>query len=143
MAHLQLVKQTASGILLPATPESEGFVHSVKTGEWIHADFRRVRNYAFHKRFFKLLQLGFDYWTPVGGVLSPDELSLINRFVTYLVEMSGHQYGDVLTSAADEFLLKEGQLRTGDVALLKSFEPYRAWVTVQAGYFDEVVLPNN
>lgn len=143
MAHLQLVKQTASGILLPATPESEGFVHSVKTGEWIHADFRRVRNYTFHKRFFKLLQLGFDYWTPVGGVLSPDELSLINRFVTYLVEMSGHQYGDVLTSAADEFLLKEGQLRTGDVALLKSFEPYRAWVTVQAGYFDEVVLPDN
>ncbi|STL39520.1 phage protein [Escherichia coli] len=67
MAHIQLVKQTSSGLLLPATPESCDFLHQIKIGEWIHADFKRVRNYAFHKRFFKLLQLGFDYWTPVGG----------------------------------------------------------------------------
>ncbi|EJF5838871.1 DUF1367 family protein [Salmonella enterica] len=143
MAQLQLVKHTSSGILLSATPESGDFLHSVKIGEWIHADFKRVRNYAFHKRFFKLLQLGFDYWTPVGGSLSPDELQLVNRFVGYLVEMSGQRYGEVLSAAADEFLLLEGQLRTRDVALLKSFEPYRAWVTVQAGYYDEVILPDN
>ncbi|ECA7488429.1 DUF1367 family protein, partial [Salmonella enterica subsp. enterica serovar Enteritidis] len=49
MAHLQLVKQTSSGLLLPATPESEDFLRSVKIGAWIHADFKRVRNYAFHK----------------------------------------------------------------------------------------------
>lgn len=67
MAHIQLVKQTSSGLLLPATPESCDFLHQIKIGEWIHADFKRVRNYAFHKRFFKLLQLGFDYWTPIGG----------------------------------------------------------------------------
>ncbi|EBV2116768.1 hypothetical protein DN192_24010, partial [Salmonella enterica subsp. enterica serovar Typhimurium] len=70
MAHLQLVKQTSSGLLLPATPESGDFLRSVKIGEWIHADFKRVRNYAFHKRFFKLLQLGFDYWTPTGGTVT-------------------------------------------------------------------------
>ncbi len=57
MAHIQLVKQTSSGLLLPATPESCDFLHQIKIGEWIHADFKRVRNYAFHKRFFKLLQL--------------------------------------------------------------------------------------
>lgn len=143
MAHLQLVKQTSSGLLLPATPESEDFLRSVKIGEWIHADFKRVRNYAFHKRFFKLLQLGFDYWTPVGGSLSPDERQLVNRFIVYLIKMSGYQYGETLTAVADEFLLMEGQLRTQEVALLKSFEPYRAWVTVEAGYFDEVILPDN
>ncbi len=66
MAHIQLVKQTSSGLLLPATPESCDFLYQIKIGEWIHADFKRVRNYAFHKRFFKLLQLGFDYWTPIG-----------------------------------------------------------------------------
>ncbi|EEB7410688.1 DUF1367 family protein [Salmonella enterica] len=143
MAHLQLVKHTLSGVLLPATPESEDFLHSVKIGEWIHADFKRVRNYAFHKRFFKLLQLGFEYWTPVGGTLSPDELQLIDRFVGYLVKMSGHRYRGVLTAAADDFLLEEGQLQTREIVLLKSFEPYRAWVTVQAGYYDEVILPDN
>ncbi|EKC9051505.1 DUF1367 family protein [Salmonella enterica] len=143
MAQLQLVKHTSSGVLLPATPENGEFLHSVKIGEWIHADFKRVRNYAFHKRFFKLLQLGFDCWTPAGGSLSPDELQLVNRFVGYIVEMSGQRYGEVLSAAADEFLLAEGRLRTRDVALLKSFEPYRAWVTVQAGYYDEVILPDN
>ncbi|EBV2195236.1 hypothetical protein DN155_23660, partial [Salmonella enterica subsp. enterica serovar Afula] len=35
MAHLQLVKQTSSGLLLPATPESGDFLRSVKIGEWI------------------------------------------------------------------------------------------------------------
>lgn len=53
MAHIQLVKQTSSGLLLPATPESCDFLHQIKIGEWIHADFKRVRNYAFHKRFFQ------------------------------------------------------------------------------------------
>lgn len=143
MAQLQLVKHTLSGVLLPATPESEDFLQSVKIGEWIHGDFKRLRNYAFHKRFFKLLQLGFEYWTPVGGTLSPDELQLIDRFVGYLVKMSGHRYGEVLTAVADGFLLEEGQLRTREIVLLKSFEPYRAWVTVQAGYYDEVILPDN
>ncbi|EDM1758262.1 hypothetical protein AH553_24475 [Salmonella enterica subsp. diarizonae] len=143
MAQLQLVKHTLSGLLLPATPESGDFLQSVKIGEWIHGDFKRLRNYAFHKRFFKLLQLGFEYWTPVGGILSPDELQLIDRFVGYLVKMSGHRYGEVLTAAADDFLLEEGQLQTREIVLLKSFEPYRAWVTVQAGYYDEVILPDN
>ncbi|EGI6490896.1 DUF1367 family protein [Salmonella enterica subsp. enterica serovar Hvittingfoss] len=142
MVHLQLVKHL-SGVLLPATPESGDFLHSVKPGEWIHGDFKRLRNYAFHKRFFKLLQLGFEYWTPVGGSLSPDELRLIDRFVGYLVKMSGQRYGEVLTAAADDFLLTEGQLQTREIVLLKSFEPYRAWVTVQAGYYDEVILPDN
>ena len=81
MAHIQLVKQTSSGLLLPATPESCDFLHQIKIGEWIHADFKRVRNYAFHKRFFKLLQLGFDYWTPNGGAITPRERELVSGFV--------------------------------------------------------------
>ncbi|MGU0160616.1 DUF1367 family protein [Escherichia coli] len=36
------------GLLLPATPESCDFLHQIKIGEWIHVDFKRVRNYAFH-----------------------------------------------------------------------------------------------
>lgn len=88
MAHIQLVKQTSSGLLLPATPESCDFLHQIKIGEWIHADFKRVRNYAFHKRFFKLLQLGFDYWTPVGGAITSRERKLVSGFVDYLCDWS-------------------------------------------------------
>ncbi|EGX4443663.1 DUF1367 family protein [Salmonella enterica] len=114
MAHLQLVKQTSSGLLLPATPESEDFLRSVKIGAWIHADFKRVRNYAFHKRFFKLLQLGFDYWTPIGGAILPQE----------------------------QYLHKVAVNRTLDVALLKSFDAFREWVTIQAGFYTEHYYPD-
>ncbi|HHK5661004.1 TPA: DUF1367 family protein, partial [Serratia marcescens] len=137
----QLVK-SAPTILTPATIEASDFVQRVKLGEWIQAEFRRVRNYQYHKRFFKLLQFGFDYWTPTGGALTLPERELIDGFVGYLVEMSGQQHGEVITAVADEYLLKVGQLRTQEIALLKSFEPYRAWATVEAGYFYEVVLPN-
>ncbi|WP_216084501.1 DUF1367 family protein, partial [Shigella sonnei] len=29
MAHIQLIKQTSSGLLLPATPESCDFLHQI------------------------------------------------------------------------------------------------------------------
>ncbi|MBP1129362.1 hypothetical protein JOE25_000905 [Serratia sp. PL17] len=142
MAQLIQLVKSAPTILTPATIEASDFLQRVKLGEWIQADFRRVRNYQYHKRFFKLLQFGFDYWTPTGGALTLPERQLIDGFVGYLVEMSGQQHGEVISAVADEYLLKVGQLRTQEIALLKSFEPYRAWATVEAGYFYEVVLPN-
>ncbi|HBB6714664.1 TPA: DUF1367 family protein [Serratia marcescens] len=142
MAQLIQLVKSAPTILTPATIEASDFVQRVKLGEWIQAEFRRVRNYQYHKRFFKLLQFGFDYWTPTGGALTLPERELIDGFVGYLVEMSGQQHGEVITAVADEYLLKVGQLRTQEIALLKSFEPYRAWATVEAGYYYEVVLPN-
>jgi len=142
MAQLIQLVKSAPTILTPATIEASDFLQRVKLGEWIQAEFRRVRNYQYHKRFFKLLQFGFDYWTPTGGALTLPERELIDGFVGYLVEMSGQQHGEVITAVADEYLLKVGQLRTQEIALLKSFEPYRAWATVEAGYYYEVVLPN-
>lgn len=142
MAQLIQLVKSAPTILTPATIEASDFVQRVKLGEWIQAEFRRVRNYQYHKRFFKLLQFGFDYWTPTGGALTLPERELIDGFVGYLVEMSGQQHGEVITAVADEYLLKVGQLRTQEIALLKSFEPYRALATVEAGYYYEVVLPN-
>lgn len=141
MAQIQFIKST-SQILTPATPEASEFLQRIKAGEWVSAEFRRVRNYRFHKRFFKLLQLGFDYWTPAGGALTAGELELVDRFVSFQIKMAGHQFGPTLCTFADEFILLEGQLRTREIALLKAFEPYREWVTIQAGYYDDVILPD-
>ncbi|VFS74428.1 Protein of uncharacterised function (DUF1367) [Kluyvera cryocrescens] len=68
MAHeLQLIKQS-SGILIPATPETSDILQSkIKLGAVLVAEFRQVRNPAFHRRFFALLNLGFEYWEPTGG----------------------------------------------------------------------------
>ncbi|WP_049235566.1 DUF1367 family protein [Serratia marcescens] len=141
MAQIQLQK-IGPAILTPATPEASEFVQRIKLGEWIHADFRRVRNYRFHKRFFKLLQLGFDYWTPTGGAILPEERKLVNGFVDYLCRQVGQQHSVALADAAEQYLADAAHTRTGDLALLKSFDAYREWVTIQAGYYTEHVYPD-
>ncbi|RCJ54991.1 DUF1367 family protein, partial [Klebsiella pneumoniae] len=128
MAQIQLQK-IGPAILTPATPEASEFVQRIKLGEWIHADFKRVRNYLFHKRFFKLLQLGFDYWTPTGGAILPEERKLVNGFVDYLCQHVGQQHNVALADAAELYLADAAHTRTGDLVLLKSFDAYREWVT--------------
>ena len=86
MAHIQLVKQTSSGLLLPATPESCDFLHQIKIGEWEH--------------------------TPA------------------------------LSEAAEQYLNTVATRRTRDTALLKSFEAFREWVTIQAGFYTEHIYPD-
>jgi hypothetical protein len=38
----------------------------MKAGELTHADFKRVRNYKFHKKYFALLDFAFEQWEPSG-----------------------------------------------------------------------------
>ncbi|EBX1607785.1 DUF1367 family protein, partial [Salmonella enterica subsp. enterica] len=42
----------------------------------------------------------------------------------------------------EQYLHNVATLRTGDVALLKSFDAFREWVTVQAGFYTEHFYPD-
>lgn len=76
--ELQLIKHH-SGILIPATPETSDILQSkTRLGDVLVAKFRRVRNPAFHRRFFALLNLGFEYWEPTGGAISSNERKLVS-----------------------------------------------------------------
>lgn len=57
MAQLIQLVKSAPTILTPATIEASDFVQRVKLGEWIQAEFRRVRNYQYHKRFSNFCNL--------------------------------------------------------------------------------------
>ena len=60
MAQLHLIKQS-QGILIPATPETSDFLQSkCKLGSVLEADYKLVRNPAFHRRYFALLSLGLN-----------------------------------------------------------------------------------
>ena len=67
MAQLHLIKQS-QGILIPATPETSDFLQSkCKLGSVLEADYKLVRNPAFHRRYFALLNLtsaGLSQVTP-------------------------------------------------------------------------------
>ena len=139
MAQLQLIKQ--SGILIPATPETSEFLHSkVKAGAVLEGEFRQVRNAALHRKYFSLLNLGFEYWEPNGGAVTPSETTIVNRYAGYLALRVGN--GDILTAYAEEFFSSVAERRASNVTACKSFDAYREWVIVSAGYYDIVNLPD-
>ena len=142
MAHeLQLIKQS-SGILIPATPETSDILQSkIKLGAVLVAEFRQVRNPAFHRRFFALLNLGFEYWEPTGGAISSNERKLVTGYAKFLASFGGSE--TALLDAAEQYLEQVGSRRiTNGISLCKSFDAYLAWVIVEAGHYDAIQLPD-
>jgi hypothetical protein len=49
---------------MPVEQEDVEFVDGLKQGQVICADFRRMRNYRFHQKWFCLAQLAYEHWEP-------------------------------------------------------------------------------
>ncbi|WP_407439143.1 DUF1367 family protein [Lelliottia sp.] len=142
MAHeLQLIKHH-TGILIPATPETSDILQSkIRLGDVLVAEFKRVRNPAFHRRFFALLNIGFEYWEPTGGAISSNERRLITGYAKFLTSYAGNE--TTLIDAAEQYLGQIASRRvTNGISLCKSFDAYRSWVIVEAGHFDAIQLPD-
>lgn len=140
MAQLSLIKHS-SGILIPATPETSDFLQSkVRLGAVLVADFKQVRNPAFHRKFFSLLNLGFEYWEPTGGSISSNERRLVTGYARFLASFGGNE--GALLDAAEQYLERIADRRAGSISICKSFDAYRAWVTVEAGHYDAIQLPD-
>ncbi|CAM6882848.1 DUF1367 domain-containing protein [Leclercia adecarboxylata] len=141
MAQLQLIKNSA-GTLIPASPETSELLQSkIKLGAVLVADFKQVRNPAFHRRFFALLNLGFEYWEPTGGAISSNERKLVTGYAKYLASFGGSE--TALLDAAEQYLEQVGSRRiTNGISLCKSFDAYRAWVTIESGHYDTIQLPD-
>ncbi|MEY8709519.1 DUF1367 family protein [Mangrovibacter phragmitis] len=141
MAQIHIVKVTTE-LLAPATDEARAFLHKVPLGGWIHAEFKRVRNYRFHKKLFKLLQLGFQYWTPAGGMVTPDECQFLDGFITFLCNRIGAGHSPALEEATALYINEQAIHRANDTALLKDFAAFREWVTIKAGYYTIHINPD-
>ena len=140
MAHLHLIKQS-QGILIPATQETSEFLQSkCKLGAVLEADYKLVRNPAFHRRYFALLNLGFDYWEPTGGAISSNERKLVYGYASFLAAYGGNE--SALLDAAEQYLDRIAEKRAGSISICKSFDAYRTWVIVEAGHYDAIQLPD-
>ncbi len=53
-----------NGALYPASEDDHEKLKKIKTGEPVRVTLKRVRNYKFHRKYFALLNLAFDYWEP-------------------------------------------------------------------------------
>ena len=73
MAQYSFIKVNGN-ILNPATPDAAVFLSTqLNIGDILSCEFKKVRNPIFHRKYFSLLNLGFDYWEPSGGAISPVE----------------------------------------------------------------------
>lgn len=68
----EIVLMKVSNILVPHDEAATAFIQKMKAGELTHADFKRVRNYKFHKKYFALLDFAFEQWEPHGGLTYKD-----------------------------------------------------------------------
>ncbi|MEQ4693329.1 DUF1367 family protein [Providencia manganoxydans] len=140
MAQHSFIKMS-NDTLVPANPAARFFLHSkIKCGDVLSADFKKARNPRFHRKYFALLNLGYEYWEPTGGTISPEEKELVRGYVKFLAYYTDND--DALQSAADVYLDDIAQKRAHNISATKSFEAYRAWATEQAGYFDTYIMPD-
>ncbi|MCA6222409.1 DUF1367 family protein [Photorhabdus antumapuensis] len=127
--------------LRPATPAAREYLHfKVKCGDVLYADFKKARNPRFHRKYFALLNLGYEYWQPTGGTISPKEKALVRGYVQFLAHFAGSE--DVLQSAADEYLAGISKNRAQNITATKSFDTFRRWATVESGHYDTYEMPN-
>lgn len=60
---MQLIFQKAPIGLVPGCEEAREWLQKKKMGATILVEPKELRNPGFHKKFFALMQLGFDYWS--------------------------------------------------------------------------------
>lgn len=58
--------------LVPATEDDAELLGKLKLGQGVKMKFTRVRNLNFHRKFFALMRLGYDFW---GGPAELDKAS--------------------------------------------------------------------
>lgn len=56
--------KVSSTTLVAASDHDAELLQHIKLGQPARMTFKRVRNYDFHKKYFALLNLAFDYWEP-------------------------------------------------------------------------------
>ncbi len=104
------------------------------------------RSLGNHRRFFALIRLGFTYWKPEVGLVSGAEQDLAHavakRFCTLggnpdLYELQGFEIAEAVIAELSK--RREGVI---DLEAYKSEETYRKKVMVEAGLYEQVILPD-
>ena len=51
-------------VLIPDDDDSAGWIAKLKSGQVISSDFKKPRNYNFHKKYFALIKYAYENWQP-------------------------------------------------------------------------------
>ncbi|TPG76327.1 DUF1367 family protein [Pseudomonas arsenicoxydans] len=139
MAEIALIR-TAQG-LVPANEADREIVQKWKLGQVIHGKFTKMRNAKFHRKFFSMLDLAWEYWEPAGGLVPRQEMRGILGLAKFFEAQNGRpgQLSNAVAAYVDGLKLA----RTERYPVVdKSREAFREWVTIEAGHFHLVHTPD-
>lgn len=124
----------------PATDADSDRCSAYTQGQIIRVKAQLPRNGKHHKKAFALLQLGFEYWEPV-GFLTTAEKQLASRIADELYAMSGNNQA-VVNWIGDIVARHEKARANACGAAEESFDAYRREITIKAGFYDVVKTPS-
>lgn len=146
-------KTEALGVLLPgggikyATDHDRDTMKVVPTGTPIA--MRPIgdrRNLKHHRKFWKLLELGFSYWEPDWAFVSDPEKWIAHEVAKTLAAQAGDPllYDNITKLIADSVLQRVAaqRQRRFDAEAVKTTEAYLNHVMVKAGFYDLAANPD-
>lgn len=129
MAKVNLIR--AGKVFAPATPIDEEALARVRSGEIIHCEYTKPRNQAFHRRFFALLNLAYEYWEPESGLMPESELNAIIRFAKSCMS------ADQARGAIDSYVRNQIAIRSERFpSVEKDFNLFREWLVMESGHYE-------
>lgn len=135
MEDIYLVRR--GGFLAPADDTAREAMARLQEGKPLRAKVTHARNYAFHKRAFALVKLGWSYWEPE-TMVSDIERQTCTLLSEYLIENGVDR--DACYHLTHGFLQRlEAKRETLDAD--KSMEAFRNWVTIRAGFWHLQITP--
>ena len=130
MAKVNLIR--AGKVLVPATEQDEELLKRVRTGEIIACEFTKPRNPAYHRKFFALLNLAYEYWVPDGGLMPHQEFFGIIGLAKYIGAKVPSVDAQALTK---EYVTMQITGRSEKYpAVEKDFELFREWIISESGH---------
>jgi hypothetical protein len=130
MSKVNLIRNGRS--FAPATEQDEELLKRVRTGEIIACEFTKPRNPKFHRKFFALLNLAYEYWVPDGGLMPQQELFGIMGLAKHI---AANVPGVDAQAIAKEYVTMQINGRSEKYpAVEKDFELFREWIISESGH---------
>jgi hypothetical protein len=86
-----MFRKRSDGALEAADVNAQKFLESIRVGVGVSVEAKRARNYRFHCKFFKLLELAFDIWQPTEKQYKSEPIAKnFERFREDILIMAGH-----------------------------------------------------
>lgn len=135
MADIIMVRRGAG--LVPAFHSDAEAISKIPVGVEVKAKITQARNIKMHRKVFALLNLGFQYFEPELRVTTIERNTVL-KFGKFMV--ANGLPAETAKTLCVEFM-NELNARREHVEVDRSFDAFRDYVTVEAGFFRAVQTP--